>query len=124
MRPLTLRLSAFSVETLAGEQQSPGQVQAGLEQAVRLYLGDRSLGQPGWAYPGFLREREAGEVELEMVADDDLLQALEEEAERQDVTVSELVEHAVLYYSAELSAGRFTQRILDELESDDLEGGG
>jgi hypothetical protein len=36
------------------------------------------------------------------------------EAARQQVSVTQLLEHAALYYAAELDAGRLTERILDE----------
>jgi hypothetical protein len=122
-RSLTLRLSKFSLEALAGEQgQRSKQVQAKLARAVRLYLDDRDSGRPGWVYPGFLRDKEASEVELELVADEGLLRALEEEAGKQGVSVSQMAGHAALYYAAELNAGHLTQRILDDL-GDDGEGG-
>lgn len=116
---LTLRLSKFSLEALTGEEgQRSKQVQTKLARAVRLYLNDRDSGQPGWAYPVFLRDKEISEVELELVADEGLLRALEKEASRQRVSVSQMACHAALYYAAELNAGHLTQRILDDLGDD------
>jgi hypothetical protein len=89
---------------------------AKLEQAVRLYLGDSDSRHAGWAYPSFLHDGERGDVELELVADEGLLLALEEQAGMQGASVSQMAAHAVLYYAAELDAGHLTERILDDLE--------
>lgn len=119
-----MRLSKFSLEALAGGSgQDLERASARLARAVRLYLNDRESGQPGWVYPGFLRDKETDGVELELVVDEGLLRALEEEARRQHVSVSQMAGHAALYYAAELNAGHLTQRILDDLGDDDGEGG-
>jgi hypothetical protein len=55
-------------------------------------------------------------VEVELEIDDSLWGQMEREAERQHVTVTQLLEHAALYYAAELDAGRLTERILDQLD--------
>jgi hypothetical protein len=119
-RPLTLHLSKFSFEALAGDegQGSEQENAARLVRAFRLYLEDRDSNQPGWAYPRFLRGEETAGLELELVVEEDLLCALEEEAGRQGVSVSQMAGHAAFYYAAELNAGRLTQRILNELEND------
>jgi hypothetical protein len=122
-RSFVLRLSEFSVKALAGEGgQGSGLVPAMLVRAIRFYLSDRDSGQLGWAYPSFLRDKETGEVELELVLDEDLLRELEEEAGSQGVSVSQMAGHAALYFAAELNSGRFTQRILEGLEDDEAEG--
>jgi len=83
---------------------------------IRFYLGEKEGGDVGWAYPGLLREgRSEEEVELEFEIDESLWGQMEREAERQHVTVTQLLEHAALYYAAELDAGRLTARILEEL---------
>ena len=94
-------------------------VAASLETAVRVYLGDSDLGKPGWPYPEGLREVSSGDVELELLLDEELWRALEKEAGEQGVSVSRLAGHATLYYAAELDAGRIAQRILDAAEGED-----
>lgn len=119
-RSLTLRLGALCVETLAGEDgQGSERVPARLVRAVRFYLADKGSNQPGWAYPGFLSDKEVEGVDLELTVEENLLRALKQEAYRQGVSVSQLAEHAVLYYAAEQDAGRITQRILDDLGGGD-----
>jgi hypothetical protein len=45
-------------------------------------------------------------------------EALEEEARRQGVTVERLVEHAALYYLADLDSGRVAKRVLHATRDD------
>ena len=95
-----------------------------MARAVHIYLSDRDSGRPGWAYPDFMRDREvAEEVELKLRIDRDLWRRLEEEAERQKVSLQKLLEHAALYAAAEVNAGRLTERILEEDEAEGSEGG-
>ncbi|MGB7587357.1 MAG: hypothetical protein WBM00_01470 [Solirubrobacterales bacterium] len=119
-------LGEFAFEALAGERGEAGaQVPSRLVRAIRSYLGDRDAGRPGWRYPGFLSDRRAGEsVGLEVSIDDDLWRSLEEEAGRQGVSMEQMVNHAALYFGAEVNAGRATQRILDGLENDVAEENG
>jgi hypothetical protein len=119
-RSVTIGLSGFAFEALAGEEETGrAYVPARLARAVRDYLNDKDLGQPGWPYPGFLRDREVSEgLKLELSMDDHLWGSLEEEADRQGVTVRQIIEHAAFYTAAEMNAGRITQRILDDLEGD------
>jgi hypothetical protein len=77
------------------------------------------LARPGWKFPSFLRDRgPSEEVELELSVDDNLWDSLEEEARSQGVSVRQMLEHAVLYFAAELNAGRVTQRILVDREEE------
>lgn len=116
-RPVTIELSQFAFEALAGEDRSGAPTR--MKAAVRCYLGDRGAGRPAWTYPAALREKVAQDgVVLELSIDDDLWCSFEEEADRQGVSVQKMSEHAALYFAAEVDAGRITQRILDDLESD------
>jgi hypothetical protein len=47
--------------------------------------------------------------------------ALREEADRQAVTVEELLEHAAMYYLSDLDTGRVAARILRRAEIEDAE---
>jgi hypothetical protein len=114
---VTVRLSEFSVEALTrGEGRDLEYLPVQLVRAVRLYLSASASRRPGWSVPSSLRGKEPDDVELEVVADGELLRALEEEADRQDVSVSRLVGQAAIYYAAELDAGRITQRIVEDLD--------
>jgi hypothetical protein len=86
---------------------------------IRFYLREKSGENIGWAYPDLLRRgRPVEEVEVALEIDESLWAQMESEAERQGVTVTRLLEHAALYYAAELDAGRLTERILDELDEE------
>jgi hypothetical protein len=122
-RPVTVRLSQLAFEALAAEAPS-GSPRAPVrtESAIRIYLSDKGAGRPAWPYPGFLRGSETQEdLELELEVDPGLWLLFEAEAERQSVSVQQLLEHAAFYFAAELNAGRVTQRILKDLESTEAE---
>jgi len=116
---LGLRVSRLAVEALVGtDEVLPGRASATLETALRFYLRDRDAGRPAWPFPVFLKGSEVQEdVELEPPVDDELWNAFEAEARRQDVSAQQLAEHSAFYFAAELDAGRITQRILDELDA-------
>jgi hypothetical protein len=117
-------LSKLSLMALGGEANGSGDdLAANLERAVRVYLSDGDLGRPGWAYPEALREASPGEVEMELSFDRELWRALQGEAAEQGISASKLAGHAALYYTAELDAGRITQRVLDGLGGEDGEDG-
>jgi hypothetical protein len=123
---VTVSLSQLAFEALVTEGPS-GSARAPVrtESAIRIYLGDKGSGRPAWPYPGFLRGSEAQEdVALELHVEPDLWLQFEAEAERQGVLSRQLLEHAAFYFAAELNAGRVTQRILDDLESNEAEGDG
>lgn len=115
-RSVSIRLGGFAREALAGEEGNSGEpITSKVEAAVRCYLNDKGSNPPGWPYPHFLPGGEPKEeTELQLSVDDVLWRSLEEEAESQGVSVQQLVEHAALYFAAEVNAGRATRRILGE----------
>jgi len=119
---VSVALSQLAFEALSGGARdgSSRRVAHQMEGAIRCYLDDRDANRPAWLYPPFLRGSEVQEdVELRLNLDGELWRAFEAEASRQDVSVQQLAEHAAFYLAAELDAGRITQRILDELESNE-----
>jgi len=119
-------LSEFALVALRGEERVASSVQASarMARAVRYYLRAKDRERPGWRYPSFLREREEGEgsVELELRVDDDVWRSFEAEAKKQGVSTTRLVEHAALYFVADLNAGRIEARILEEGETGEAPG--
>lgn len=111
-----VRLGAFASKALAAEVMNGGTPSSGsVEKAIRCYLNEEDPDRPGWRFPAFLRDRQPVDaVELSLEVDEGLWQALEEEARAQEVSVEQMLEHAVLYFAAEINAGRVTERILDE----------
>jgi hypothetical protein len=116
-----VRLGEFAAEALAhqlgnGSGLAPGDV----ERVIRFYLREKPVGASGWPYPRFLRDRASSEeVELELGVEDSLWNGLEAEAHEQGVAVERLLEHALLYYAAEIDAGRIAGRILEDFESEE-----
>ena len=116
-----VRLGAFAAEVLARKLHNDGPPDSGdFERVIQFYLGERSSRPPGWAYPDFLRRHRASdEVELELNLGDSLWESFEAEAGEQGVDVDRLLEHAALYFAAEIDAGRATERILEEIEKEE-----
>jgi hypothetical protein len=117
-----IRLGAFAGGMLAWKhQRDAGSDDGGQPNAddvlkvIRFYLKEKGSGGTGWAYPDLLRQgHPEEEVEVELEIEDALWREMRLEAARQHVSVTQLLEHAALYYAAELDAGRLTERILGE----------
>lgn len=119
-RSVAVTLGAIASKILAVEMVSRGQsTSTSAERAIRVYLKDKDSPGPGWTYPPFLRARRPVDaVQMQLDLDAELWQALSQEAINQDVTVQQLLEHAVLYFAAEDNAGRVTERIIEDLGED------
>jgi len=119
-----IRLGALAGGMLAWKQQrdagSVDDTQPSSDdilKVIRFYLKEKGTGGAGWSYPNLLRQgRPEEEIDIEIEIEDALWREMRAEASRQGVTVTQLLEHAALYYAAELDAGRFTERILDKAE--------
>jgi len=121
MRFVTLELSQLAFEALGESGQEGGQqrAEAKMEVAIRFYLRDKSASRPEWPYPAFLRGSEVSqEVALRLGLETGLWRSFETEADRQDVSIAQLAEHAAFYLAAELDAGRITHD-LASTETDD-----
>jgi hypothetical protein len=116
-----VKLGAFAAEVLARKLGSGGPLGSrDFERVIQFYLGERGTRGLGWVYPDFLRARRVSdEVELDLNVEDLLWISLEAEAREQDVPVDRLLEHATLYFAAEMDAGRATERILEEIEKEE-----
>jgi hypothetical protein len=114
---VTVSLGRLASQAIGGGESGSDQMSSRAARAIRCYLSGRGSGGAGWPYPSFLDERRGGEgIRLELRIEEGLWRSLEEEAERQGIGVSEMLEHAVLYFAAEVDAGRFAERILDEFD--------
>jgi hypothetical protein len=113
--PVSVRLGELSLKILGSEG---GDIAADLERAIRVYLNDSGTSNPGWSYPAALGVVRLSDEELELRLDEGVWTGLEEEAAVQGVSTSQLASHAVLYYAAELDAGRVTQHILDSTDDE------
>lgn len=118
---VSVALSELAAEALVGERREPS-ASTRLESALRCYLGDREADRPAWPYPGFLRGSEPQkDLVMEFEVPTGLWGEFAEEADRQEVTIEQLAEHAAFYFAAELDAGRVTERILADFDAGEFE---
>jgi hypothetical protein len=123
-RTVDVEISEFAVRALEGEdgrgfEHVPGRLARG----IRYYLKERDSGRVEWRYPEFRRRREPGKlIELPLRIDEGTWSSLEEEAARQGVTTQQLLEHAGLFFAADVNAGRVTRQILDDIAREGEEG--
>jgi hypothetical protein len=115
-RLLLLSLEEFGASTLTelAERYSVTPAELG-QHAVFYYLSDRDSGRMALRVPRQSREavREPA-LELKLDLDPDAWRELEDEAERQEVSVECLLAHAIIYFLADLDAGRVERRMLEE----------
>jgi len=106
-RSRRVALGEFTRVSLKKQARRQGvTVDALLGEAMSHYLADRDSGRAAWRFPTAGRDRRELEPVLELsVADDDWI-ALETEAKAQQVPADRLLEHAALYYLADLATGR------------------
>jgi hypothetical protein len=104
MPSLNLHLDDFGLEAMAAHAEGAGSV-AGA--ATRHYLADRRSLRPNWQVPRFLPSIGAGgPPPTKVLLDEETWRRVPAEAALQRVTPEELVEHAVLYFLADLHRGR------------------
>jgi hypothetical protein len=115
---LVLHLGEFTIYALEGEEgPTSNRVRANAKRALRYYRAERDSGRPDWRSPDFLpRAVDDETIELEIELDDVLWRWLEREAAEQGVQLERLAEHAVLYFAADLDAGRLSPERLAELD--------
>jgi hypothetical protein len=112
---LSLALDEFGASAL--EQQAerfsvaPGELAS---RAARYYLSDRGSGRLALRVPRLEAARRKPALRLMVELDGDRWRELEAEATRQGVSVEALLEHAVLYFLADLDSGRAEWRILGD----------
>jgi hypothetical protein len=115
-RLLLLSLEEFGASTLEAEAEryfvSPAELG---RHAVRYYLSDRDSERMARNVPRLSRDTaRQPALELELDLDPDTWRELDEEAERQEVSVERLLAHAIIYFLADLDAGRVERRMLGE----------
>jgi hypothetical protein len=110
-KSLTLRLDSFAYKTLSEFTAEHRDSASGVVRTASLYyLADRNSGRAAWRVPRFSRAPPAGDG-FDIDLDDDTLAALHQEARAQGVDPARLAEHALLYYLADLDAGRIAERV-------------
>jgi hypothetical protein len=115
-RMVLVCIGPLALAALSGSDGVAGdRLSAAAERAVSCYVNDKGEGGTAWPCPDFFPGGKASTPEkLRLSVEDSIWRSLEAEAESQGISAERLFEHAVLYYAAELDAGRATQRILEE----------
>jgi hypothetical protein len=113
---MTLELDRFGRTTIESQaERHEVALGALLRQAVHYYLSDRESGRRGWRYPRFRRDTPGnGPFDVVVDVDEATWEQFRAEAEAQGVPVERLLEHAALYFVADLESGRVTARILED----------
>ncbi len=122
-RSVTVSVGGFARRALAaGAGDDAEHLESRAVRAIRTYLSDKEVGRAGWKIPALAGSAEPTErVELSFSLDDDLWAAVENEAVIQGVSTDRLVGQAILYWAAEIDAGRIAQRIVRGLEAEEDE---
>lgn len=121
-RTVAVAIDDFTLELLENASIA-GRTTQGvlLMRAIRYYLAERDSGRPGWPCSPLDEEGEtevASTIELDV--DGSAWEAFSLEADRQGVTTDRLMKHGALYYLADRDSGRLTQKILEDLEEQEL----
>ena len=108
---LSLSLDAFGASALRehAERHSLSPAEFG-SRAARYYLADRDSGRVALRVPR-LPKSAGRKAALELTVDLDR----ESWQERQDVSVEAMLEHAIMYFLADIDSGRVEQRLLADL---------
>ena len=116
-RTVTVAVGEFGLGSLGGAfRRDSASLARSLMQAIRYYLADQESGQAGWPYPSFRRgDQHDPTHEVQIEIDGAIWEAFSREADRQGVSTSRLLQHAVLYFTADRDGGRLTQRIVEDL---------
>lgn len=119
-REASIRFDEFGWSQLEDQARAEG---VGVDRLLSLaciyYGSELSTGRTATRAPRFgqpATERESRTFVLEL--DEQTVKRLEEEAERQDLGIERLIEHAAIFFLAELDAGRVAERIIRLADSE------
>jgi hypothetical protein len=120
-RRLTLELGPLGTDTLEEQAAATGlSVPAMLRYAALYYLSERDPRRLAWRAPRFVRSRtcRAGEaphdrlLEVTLDLDEHVWCSLEAESVRQEVPLTQLLEHAAFFFMSDFVRGRVPARLL------------
>lgn len=111
-----LKVVIGKLARLGIEVQLRTDVVAGAHEALLYYVRKLDSGQPPLAPPRFLRDQppDGAAVVLELAVDAETQAALEREASRQRIPLSQVLAHAVFVYLADLEAASEGRSLGDE----------
>jgi GNAT superfamily N-acetyltransferase len=111
---VTLQLDDFGKKALEAQLRGGSSRDAVVRAAARYYLADRESGRVAWRAPLFVRSVDPDGAGTDVELDEGTMEALEREARRQGIPASRLVEHALLYFLADVDSGRAALHLADE----------
>ncbi len=114
---IALHIEAFGQDALKATKSDSAR-SAVVRTALVYYLSDRELGRAAWRVPAFLGTAPNRGPELQVRLDEETVDALEEEAGRQQVSPERLAEHALMYFLADLDSGRVSDRLGEALDEE------
>jgi hypothetical protein len=109
-RGITIDVGEFT--RLALEQRG-GDTSRLVREAAVYYLSDSGSNRPARSQPGF-PDAADHQVPIELTLAESQWRDLEEEADEQGITLERLLEHALLYYLADLDSGQVARRLVGE----------
>jgi hypothetical protein len=119
VRKVTLKFAPFGWAGLDRAVCEEGVTPAELVSRAAAYLvSDLGSGRPELEVLAVEGSDSFRSVDLELELPATTYRAIELEAARQNVTPEELLEHATVYYLADLGSGRATERILRSVEGE------
>jgi Arc/MetJ-type ribon-helix-helix transcriptional regulator len=120
MKAIKFQLDQFGRDALDEfVRRGRGSRSAAVRTASLYYLADRESGRPAWLVRRYATASGGAAVTARL--DRETWQALQEEAERQNVSADDLTRHAVLYFLADVDSGRVGQRLENVLTDSDLD---
>src|SRR3954447_10472084 len=116
-RTFTLKLSRFSRDELAEQADRDGMALARVLSLAALYFAsDLMRARPAARLPRFkegLAEEDGQALQVTLELDEEVWGAVDDYALREKVPVERVLEHAAVYYLADLHSGRMTRRLAD-----------
>jgi Arc/MetJ-type ribon-helix-helix transcriptional regulator len=110
MKAIKFQLDQFGRDALDEfVRRGSGSRSAAVRTASLYYLADRESGRAAWLVRRYATASAGSAVTARL--DRETWQALQEEAERQNVSADDLTRHAVLYFLADVDSGRVGQRL-------------
>ena len=114
---IALHLDAFGQDFMKATESAAART-AVVRTALLYYLSDREAGRASWRVPPFLASGRRGAAEVRVRLDDETVEALEAEGERQGVSADLVAEHALMYFLADLDSGRVSDRLGEALDDE------
>jgi len=117
---LKLTFDEFGWQSLESEARRQNETLDDLlSRAAAYFDAERPTSRAAMRAPSFKRGGRGIEREIRLEVNRDRWKGLEDEARRQGIPLERLLEHASLFYIADVDSGRVAERILGRAQRDD-----